>query len=237
MPDLFDKIRSTGYWEVTIRPDGFNSEKIDSLSNCRELLQNSIVSLRGWDYPHIEAHIITNGQDYIEHKTDYTDHPNFGYVEYMRLYQSAQYYHIFALREDYSNLSEKVLLLPMQSPSPSGRYMSILSTVYTLTEIFAFASKFYSQIDCTSIKIKIELHGMADRQLFFYDSSRDLRRDYRSAIPDIEYEKIILKEELIATFDKLALNSTAYIFERFNWNISSPMMFSEEQKKFLERRL
>ena len=183
MQDILEKIKSTGYWKVILRPKEFHNELITPLSLCKNYLESSAVTLRGWSYPHIESHLISNGQDWVEHHTDYTDRPEFGYVEFVRLYQSGQFYHLFACREDYSVSTDEIPSRSVKTTSPTNKYLSILATLYTITEIYFFASKLFKHLDTDGISVDISLNDSVGRQLFFYDKSRYLRRDYRCTIP------------------------------------------------------
>lgn len=234
MDKILDKIHSTGYWRVNIRPFLFNENLIPSLTEAQQIIEKCGVLLRGWDYPHFTNSEIINGDKWIESSVDFSDH----IIEYWRFYQSGQFIHHFCCSEDYELKPEKISTLSIQSPSPSGKYLSILSTLYTITEIFQFASRLASNdILSPTALISIELNGMQDRQLFFWDRSRHLRKPYISKIPTINFEEKYNKDLLIAESHKLAMKATIYIFERFNWPHHSDIIFPEEQNKLLERRL
>jgi len=233
MKDLLDKIHSTGYWRVNIRPTIFIEDAIPNLTVAHELIEQCGVLLRGWDYPHFTNAEIINGADFIEGSSDFE-----GHKEYWRLYQSGQFIHHFACREDYEVDPNDLSRLSIRVPSPSGRYLSILSTLYSITEIFEFSSRLaVKDILSSNISISIKLFGMKDRQLFFYDRMRHLSFPKISRIEEITYEKEFTKEEILTQSAELAMKATIYIFERFNWRHQSDVFFPEEQKKLLERRL
>jgi hypothetical protein len=233
MSELLNKIHSTGYWRVNIKPTIFKDDVIPSLTAAHEVIEQCGVLLRGWDYPHFTNAEIINGEDYIEGSADFESH-----LEYWRLYQSGQFIHHFACREDYEVDPNDLSPLSVPTPSPSGRYLSILSTLYTITEIFEFSSRLASKdILLSNISISIKLIGMQERQLFFWDRSRYLSLPKISGVPEINFEKIFTKEEIISQSAELAMKATIFIFERFNWPHHSDVFFPEEQKKLLERRL
>ncbi len=153
MKELLDKIHSTGYWRVNIRPIIFNEEVIPNLTIAHEIIEQSGVLLRGWDYPHFTNADIINGDDFIESSVDFE-----GHKEYWRLYQSGQFIHHFACREDYEVDPNDLSRLSVPAPSPSGKYLSILSTLYTITEIFEFASRLaVKDILSSNLSISIKL--------------------------------------------------------------------------------
>jgi len=231
MEERLKKIHSTGYWRVNIRPTLFEQTRIPSLKTCREIIESSIVRLSGWDYPYLDPEETANGDDWIQSGRDHGR-----YVEYWRFYQSGQFIHHFACFEDFTNPSE--LSQYIEKPSPSGRYLSILSTLYKVTEIFEFAARLASKnILSPETEISIKLVGTEGRQLFFWSRSRHQPIDYICKIPEITFSKIYQTVELLASASDLALDTTVYIFERFNWMSVPRGLLTEEQKKLLERRL
>src|ERR1043166_6582061 len=91
------KIRSRGYWRVVIRPSSFIAERA-RLRDLEQIARDTVVQLRGWDYPHFPRDGVTRGNDFIEALTDsgWIQH-----IELWRLYQSGQFVHLFAMREDW----------------------------------------------------------------------------------------------------------------------------------------
>ena len=129
------KIKSRGFWEVAIRPLKFDKERIKSLSDCKDIIEESKVQFRGWDYPHIShKYGIVSGTDWVENLTDWSEH-----IEYWRMYRSAQFYHIFALREDWwENIS---IFWSEQHVTTPGYGLEFMCTIYSITEIYEFASR------------------------------------------------------------------------------------------------
>ena len=235
MHPILDKIHSTGYWRINIYPSVFNQSLISSLTEVREIIDSCVVSLRGWDYPDIERNNITNGQDWIECTSEFKE---LGHLEYWRFFQSGQFIHQFACLEDFRVNLENLPTLSVLTPSPSGKYLSILSTLYSMTEIFEFASNLAAkEWYGDEVHINVSLNNIEGRQLFFYDRSRYLRKAYICSLPSIEYDINISKDKLISYTPENAMKATIFVFERFNWEHKSDKIFPEEQKKFLERRL
>ena len=233
MNEILKKIHSTGYWRVNIRPIEFKKNTISSLTDAHQIMEKCGVLLRGWDYPHFTNAQITNGDDWIESSIEFE-----GHIEYWRLYLSGQFIHHFACREDYEVDPKNLSQMSVPSPSQSGNYLSILSTLFTITEIFEFASRLATQNVLSSpIFLSITLDGMKGRQLFFWERSRYLSKAYISGIDKISYEDKYTKEYLISDAPKISMRTTIHIFERFNWAHHSDILFPEEQKKLLERRL
>ncbi len=233
MNDLIEKIKSNGYWKVVIRPTVFVNDRIPVLRECRKIVEESSVLLRGWDYPHFDLNSIENAIDYVGLKVEFMEH-----FELWRQYQSGQFVHLFACFEDYLDRSQFSPSLSIRTQSPDTRYLSILSTLYTLTEIFLFASRLASkEILDPSCEISISLHGMKNRQLFFFDKGRLLRRNYICNEEYLPYTKVLEISELLVDFDRQARIALLWFFERFNWNDFTEGFFIDEQKKYLERNV
>ena len=97
---LLAKVHTHGYWRVVIRPSSFDPKRIPSLGDCWEAVEACTVSLRGWNYPHIDRRpeLRANGSDWIASGADFM-----GSIEYWQLFQSGQFVHHFAFREDHED--------------------------------------------------------------------------------------------------------------------------------------
>jgi hypothetical protein len=232
LKEILEKIKSHGFWRVDIRPTKFGKERIKTLRECKEIIRSSVVQLTGWDYPHIGPIDPVNKLNHIESTVDFNK-----FVEIWRFYQSGQFIHLFACRED----------LMHQDPTATGsfgpeikgtKFLGIVDTLYTITEIFEFAARLAEKnVFDPSLKITLDLFGMENRQLFFWNPAPKLFRAYVSSVNHIPVVKTLTVEELLANAPRLALDATLYIFERFNWDQPARGTLEEEQKKLLERRL
>jgi len=239
MKELLSKIKSKGYWKVIIRPTVYNEQLISSLQDCKELIRSSKVSLRGWDYPHIDPRGINAASTYSVHSIcDWPEGPAF---EYWRFYQTGQFIHLFAMREDLRITEEQKQNFQDEFSVKNDKFLSILSTLYSVTEIFEFSARLFSKIEnVKDVEINIELHGVNNRLLIFWDSfSRWLNRPYICNFSDdtITIKKIFNKDDVIKNSSDLALDFTMKIFHAFNWDSVNKEIFIEDQKKLLERRL
>ena len=153
MSDILQKIKTQGYWEVIIRPTEFIDNRLESLAKCKETVRELSVRLRGWDYPHIDHNNPpTCGIDYVEQGVDWQYK-----VEFWRYYQSGQFIHYAGMWEDWQDQST---IWSNKIESKPGEILSIVSAVYSLTEIYEFASRLalkgYLGKNC---KISVSLHG------------------------------------------------------------------------------
>lgn len=115
--------------------------------------------------------------------------------------------------------------------------LEIISSLYLFTEIFEFAIRLaQGKILGDEITIRIKCYGIKGRQLFFYEGTRTLFRDYISTIEDEAHLEInVGVEELISNGNTIAIEVLNNLFEKFNWDIHAIQgVFIEEQQKLLK---
>jgi hypothetical protein len=228
---ILEKIKSRGYWQVIIRPLKYEEERLGTLSNCAELVQHCRVRLRGWDYPHVSRHGITSGTDYVESLTDWER-----YKELWRMYLSGQFFHLFGLREDWWG-PVRIFWSERRETIP-GYGLSILSTLYTITEIYEFAARLVQRdVFGDALNLSIMLNKMKDRRLVTLKIERSLSDSYICHVNSIPLERTMTVEEILGKSNEYAVDDTFRIFEIFNWFRVPKEMLREEQKRFLEGRL
>src|SRR6266705_1094268 len=164
--DLGNEIRSRGYWRVNVRPTVFIPERV-ALRKLEAITRDSIVQLRGWDYPHFPREGVTRGNDFIEGATEAAF---ISHLEVWRLYQSGQFIHLFSMREDWVEGTP----LPGLGNVKPGELLSLESTLYTITEIFLFAARLAQRMALgPEIVVEYALHGLASRKLETFNPERD----------------------------------------------------------------
>lgn len=235
---LIDKIKSQGYWRVIIKPTQFNKSLIPSLTECQRLIEESKVYLRGWDYPHLPRYGqgLVNGVDWLEASTD--SMVWIPMLEYWHFYQSGQFAHLFNCGEDWVNRDQLQIQNWRNLPLPE-RVLSILNTVYRVTEIYEFAARLAAKgIFRSDLSITVELHGMKDRGLVVTGHMRaPLLDNYICGVDALPYSKTVSLEALLAQASELALESLLWFFERFNWQSIPVHTIRDDQRRLLERRL
>lgn len=244
MNDLVKKIKGYGYWRILIRSNKFDAGLISSIADARQIIEDNKVVLRGWDYPHSDRELKTASEDSIESVCNWDAGP---FYEYWRYYLSGQFLQYFAMREDCRIDVEGAEKIKSRIFFPEGKldnvksFLGILSTLYTFTEVFFFASRLSQNgnLGEDSIHIEIALHKVKDRMLYVEDVGRDLHRPY---VCSFAGDKIVMtfdlnRSDLISNYAELALDNTIKLFGYFNWENPSKQILEEDQRKFLERRL
>ncbi|MGD9893272.1 MAG: hypothetical protein AB7R89_31150 [Dehalococcoidia bacterium] len=225
-------VHETGYWRVLIRPTVFEERRIPTLSACWRIVEEAKVRLRGWDYPHIDRHERIPGNDWIQSGSTFANH-----VELWRFFQSGQFLHHLSLREDRTPPGGSVGGNPAPIVTGEPRQLSVLSTLYSITEILVFARNLaYREVLEPAADITIELHGMEGR-ILTAPFDRDLHDRYQATTDVICWHETLPAATLLATATDLALDATVHVFERFGWEEPPRAVLAEDHRRLLERRL
>ena len=243
MNELINKIKGYGYWRVLIRPNKFGSNLISSLAEARKIIEDSKIELRGWDYPHSDRELKAVSADSIESVCDWKEGPAY---EYWRYFLSGQFVHYFAMREDCRIDATEAEKIKARISFGEGKlegvklFFSVLSTLYTFTEIFFFASRLAQNgyLGEESIHLEIELNKVNGRMLFV-GSERSLHRPYICHFQDDKFviNLDVTRADLIENHAKMSLDNVLKVFESFGWEKPNREIFEDDQRKFLERRL
>jgi len=227
-------IRAGAHWSVVVRPTRFKADRIPSLERCWNVMEQCAVSLRGWDYPHIDRENRGYASDSIYSWCDFA-----GKQEYWRLFQSGQMVHVFALKEGrnpeffekrlWTNLDD----VPSQA-QPTGP-VDVFEILYKATEVLEFSSRLAQRLALDSpLVLEIDLVGISGRILTM-PSNRSFDKYYGSSEPKLEYRREIPLDELIASSADLAIQSSVWFFERFGWTNPPIDELRRDQQKLLMR--
>jgi hypothetical protein len=236
-PALIAKLKQRGYWKVTIHPLQYQENRYGFLE-LKQLIEKTKVSLRGWDYPHLDRRTTFNRDGFIE------SYSEFDYlIEYWRFYRSGKFIHLFGMREDGRDKSlvlERFRWYGHDAEVPENlRGLSIIAAVYSLTEIFEFAIRLANHgVFESGVRIEVELFGLRNRMLYFEDFGRDLRKAYVCRDEHIKREAVFkTPSELTESGRAMAVSWFIEIAHQFQWDSPPRAIMEEEQRKFLERRI
>ena len=215
MSDITRKIRSAGYWEVAIHPTTFRERRINDIAALLPLLEGCVVSVRGWDFPHIDRQqqVITH-IDYIQQESDWDQ-----FTERWRFYQSGQFTILRAMHSDWRDQSA------WHRPDPGwrrGGQLGIGEALYTLFEIFELAARLSNTAAGDDrMRVAITAGGLEGRMLIVDDPLRAgiPRADYVAGIPAFPMEFVKPRTDLLADPAGLAVEAGRELFARFNRNI------------------
>lgn len=217
MSEITARIRERGYWEVAIHPTSFQERRIPNLTDLRPILERCVVSVRGWDFPHISRHdeVVTQ-LGFIEQESEW-QHT----AERWRFYQSGLFVTLRAMPYDWRDRST---LWRPDLQWKQGSILGIGESLYDLFEFFEFAARLSNTLagdDRMSVNIKAG--GLKGRMLVVDDPMRFglPRQEYTSAVDVVPLEYQYPRAELMADPASLAVKAARELFALFNRDIST----------------
>jgi hypothetical protein len=153
------------------------------------------------------------------------------------MYQSEQFVHIFALREDW--YEEDGWNPELAKTIKPGTTLGVFgSTLYELVEIHEFLARLARHnLYRDGVVVSIGLHNMKNRKLRNDDPNRmPLHWDYVTQAETIDFQEQYSAEQIANDSSDLALKVALHVFARFGWDRLSPEMLISARDTFLGRR-
>ena len=231
-------IKAHGYWKIHVYPNSMNFIPIEPINKGKEIIRNASVQLKGWDYPHFPTQVLDHQNIYIagdkvEAWIDYNQ-----FKEIWRLYDTGQFIHLFALREDW--LKEDSRSSSRLKEILPGTALEITSAVYSITEIYAFIRNLIlAVLYRNEVVVEITLVGTKNRNLFIFDPLRmPLIGEHKSVMNKVVFPKKVYRvKDLETNYLGFAFEQIIHLFNQFNWDNPPLQVIKEDQKKLIERRL
>lgn len=223
------EIRDGAYWRVRLVPQTVGP-RLASQGACFEVVEQSRVSIRGWDYPH------TQDREDTRHGLSYPIADGWelwvrfmGHHETWRFMRSGQFAHFFRLWEDTEGA-------PAAWRIPEGtRFLSLESSIATITEVVEFAGRLARIVDYSpALTTRIELVGMQGRRLLA-GPNRWLSGDYISHQGTITAERELPATPSGLQSDEAAVDMAIEVFRIFGFDIARHIV-QEIRTNVLERR-
>jgi hypothetical protein len=218
---ILEEIRAVGHWRINFQPLEQLQEPL-TLVRCREIVEHSSVSIRGWDFPHInrrndESGGFGNVGTYVENWTSWS-----GFLEFWRLYRSSQFLSYVALREDTKPFGEEKHAIPV---------LNTVSTIYSITEFVEFLSRVHSQgLYQGGVRLSIELRNTSGRFLSAGMNRIPFFDRYVTQAETINVERSITRSRLMEDHRGLASEIALEIFDHFGWNPARAQIDSEIER-------
>lgn len=232
--EAIKEIRKKGFWDITIRPTVFVKDRIKNRQEALNIIRDSVVELRGWDYPHLrdrdgDPHNIADG---IEKYICLENH-----IEIWRLFLSGQFVHLLALREDWLTSPQQSRVAFVQNQKVKNT-LGVTGTLFTITEIFEFTKRLAVRgVLGEEVAISIVLNNIERRGLLVDSPGRLPFLSPKVCLATKwEYNKVFSVPDLVQNYKDLAFTAIIDLFELFNWSNPPVQVMKEDQIKFLEGR-
>jgi hypothetical protein len=230
MSEITARIRSAGFWEVSIHPTSFRGTRIPNVADLLPTLQRCVVAVRGWDFPHIDRQVNpTVHLDFIEQESDWDQ-----FIERWRFYQSGQFVILRGMHYDYRDRSGWV---QPDAGWRKGSRLGIGEALWTLFEIFELAARLSNTAAGDDrMRVALTVGGLRGRMLVVDDPMRFgiPRAEHVAAIESLPLEYQCSRADLLANSADFAITAARDLFARFNWNIPDPRL-SEWLQTLLKR--
>ena len=221
-PTLPVPVLEQPHWRVNFRPGEYDPELIPTLAECFRLVEQTSVRFRGWPYPYLSYQPDERGR-LANGVAAWTD--NEYATEYWRFYQSGQFLHLFTFEENNPRNRR-------QSRTPC--YIDFLDFLYTVTEIFEFATRLcLKELYRGSLEITIELKDIQGFRLWSSDPARRVRREWVSHESELSESWQFPSAELIANSADYALDAAIWFFQRFGWEDPNKDVLRRDQREML----
>lgn len=229
MTDILKKLKQRGYWEVLVRPGEFIEKRTESLAKCKEIVRETNVQLRGWDYPHYDSYDPPkSANEYVWSEVDWKY-----FIAHWRYYQSGQFIHFFAMPEDWLDLSP----FGNERMYEPGECLWFKRTIFTFTEIYEFSARLATKgVLGESCTVSVTLHKTKNRTVRTEELSRLLFADYTCAIDPVTCKINLSTADLIARSAEIARGQATSVFHQFNWDHITPLALKEDQAELLRQR-
>lgn len=211
-----------GFLELLVHPNTYNPDLIKNPVEAGNIVEQSVVSLRGWDFPHIDRH--GNISNFNKGKQSFTISEDIQVQEGWRMYKSGLFVRKDYLREDLRGFEED-----------NHKVLFFVSTIYLLTEIMIFLKTVYAEkLKVESIRVEFVLNGCKGRMLGEGQPGL-LHRGYVCNEDQIKVAKNVKTADLESSPESMARIFIKEIFMLFNWNDPLESMLEDWQKKLLNR--
>ena len=225
---VLEKIRQRGHWNVEIRPVNFADERLQTLAEVEQVVRDSIVSIRGWNFPH------WNNREEPQRGLDWAgqDFEWNHYLELWRMFKSGLFIHVAGLPEDWRDQSG---LWPANADWTPGQTLAVGGTLYRLLEIFTFASRLaLTKAGDDTMHIEFAIAGLANRSLVADDPRRaPFMFPMTAQQSEFPYAVDVPRERLVAEPADQVPEPARRLFELFHWDVSTD--FIREYLKSMRR--
>lgn len=211
-----------GSWQVIAYPKSYNNKRFSDPVKVYEAVKESVVHLRGWDFPHDDNH--GNSTNFAKGRQSFTVWEK--HNEAWRMFKSG----LFIWKGNYWEDAREY------KDEEGRKVLSFVSAIYQSTEIMFFLKRLYTKyLPNNDIELKIILSDCDGRKLEAFEPGVMISGYYISGEKTIPIERDIASIELEASAEVIARDIAKEIFMLFNWNDPADSMIEGWQKKLIER--
>jgi len=227
MSELTDKIRSRGHWDVAIRPEPFNENRVP-FEELEDRVIKVAVRFRGWPVPfydHREQPL--RGEHWVGQDIDAAI---VSHQEAWRYFTSGQFVQLRSVSADWREGNEATFV-----PEGFAAVIEVWEILFYLTEVFELATRLLLGSGGERVTINVKLHGLENRGLVVGDSGRSsFFEPYRSTVESLENSVSLNRDALVAGNREQAVEMARFFLVRFGWKPATELL-TDYQRELIER--
>jgi hypothetical protein len=217
-------VQSGGHWDVIAMPSNFAIERVPNLGTLASALEASQVSLRGWNFPHIDPR---NARNFSQGRQSFTawNKGEMRCYEALRAYTSGLFIWTGTYWDD----------APVFGGA-GARVLSWVSLIYQITEFFLFLSRYYARIvEDATLTVRIRLNDTNGRVLVSRGDAGPLLDNYVCSEDKIEVSGEYSVSQLRVSPEDVARPVIRRVFEIFQWTNVKDDLIRQYQLRLIER--
>jgi hypothetical protein len=228
MSEVTEKIRSKGHWEVTIRPEPFEEDRVD-YGELEQVLMRSAVRMRGWPVPFIDHRKqFLRGETWVGQDIDAE---MVSHHEAWRYFTSGQFTQLRVISVDWREGQEAARV-----PEGYDAVIEVWEILFYLTEVFELATRLaLKEAGAEQVTIAARLNGMHNRGLIVGDDRRaSFFEPYRYGRESLQSSVTLDRDKLVAESREQAVEMARQFFLRSGWKPTVDLL-ADYQRELTER--
>ncbi len=220
---LLTKIRSRGFVQVIIRPQNFIDDRVPR-ADLFDLVGRCKVSLRGWDFPHVDRDPPHIDVDWVG------QHYQFQHLlEIWRIYRSGQFVSIFGIPHEWRDESG---FWPAPRDWAPNTVLGMMEVIIRLTEATEFAARLsQTAAGDEQMHLSVTLGQMRDRILVMDSPRRSSLSVRRTAsVESIPVQRSVSRVDLVTKPREIALDLAEEVFSFFGWKPARQIVSDIQQE-------
>ena len=202
MTRLTDAIRERAHWEIAVRPEPFDEDRVERTA-LLGVVQQATVRMRGWPVPYIGKGKLLQGPTWIGQDIEPTRVPQ---MEAWRMFTSGQFTQL------------RVISAELEASTRGEPVIQVWEVLFYMTEVFELASRFaLSKVGTQTTTVDVVLRNAKGRTLISDEPGRVLYDAYSSTSDEIRESVTLDRDRLVASAREEAVAASARVFWHFGW--------------------
>lgn len=211
---LIQRYGPHGWWVFKVTPDSSVAVEPIEPARLQQVIRESAVALRGWDFPHLNSQGIRNRSDGVGSETHWDAR---SYHEMWRASYQGFFGLIRSCWEDHYSGQQGTPRRAGDASQP--QVLWLVSAIYSITEFAQFAKRFYGALGYGGgLELHLWLGGMHHRELGSEPGGIHLVNHYSCDEDVIQQSFRTDLAALQAGWEEQVVATVRWLLAMFNWN-------------------